>query len=384
MKSYAIKIMLAFIFVFLSLFLTNDLGVIKIEKTAIITAIAIDQKEDKLSVSAQISLPKATDSAADEDSLISGEGKTIGLAIDDIAVKTGWYPKLAFCNLIILNKSIADEYLFEIVNYVLYSKKIYDSILIAYSDGEAKEILKATGSLDNVSSFSIQKILLKNADDANAVYYSRVKDIAISLTSESKQSLIPLIKLSQQEPRPPATGGSEQKPSFVFDASTTMLLDKGKIVGNLNTEQTLFYNLIVKGVKEIYFEVPYDTDKTALLKIVDSKSKTKVKPNGNKIDLDISLSLNVYLIDVKSGGIFQTENSNIVPEYIIDKAEEKIKREIQTLVQKSVESGCDFFEVKESLFRYHPKYYKKHKEQITLQQLNEKIKINVKSLDKKR
>ncbi len=384
MKSYGIKIMLAVLFIVFSLFLTNDLGVIKIEKTAIITAIGIDETDGKLRVSAQIALPKATESAADEDSLISGEGQTIGLAIDDIAVKTGWYPKLAFCNLIILNKSIADDYLTEIVNYVLYSKKIYDSILIAYSDGEAKEVLKATGSLDNVSSFSIQKILLKNADDANAVYYSRVKDIAISLTSESKQSLIPLIKLSEQEPRPPATGGSEEKPSYVFDASTTMLLDKGKIVGKLNTEQTLFYNLIVKGVKEIYFEVPYEDDKTALLKIVDSKSKTKIKPSGDKIDLDISLSLNVYLIDVKANEIFQTENSNIVPKYIINKAEEKIKEEISALVKISTETGCDFFEVKETLFRHKPSYYKKNKEKLSLKQVEPKIKVDVKSLDKKR
>ena len=34
MKSYGIKIMLAILFIVVSLFLTNDLGVIKIEKTA--------------------------------------------------------------------------------------------------------------------------------------------------------------------------------------------------------------------------------------------------------------------------------------------------------------------------------------------------------------
>lgn len=384
MKSYGIKIMLAILFIVVSLFLTNDLGVIKIEKTAIITAIAIDEKDGNIVVSAQVALPKATDSAADEDSLISGEGKTIGLAIDDIAIKTGWYPKLAFCNLIIVNHAIADEYLPEIVNYVLYSKKIYDSILIAYSEESAKKVLEATGSLDNVSSFSIQKILLKNADDANAVYYSRVKDIAISLTSESKQSLIPLIKLSEQVPRPPATGGSEEKPSYIFDASTTMLLSHGKIVGQLNTEQTLFYNLIVKGVKEIYFEVPYDTDKTALLKIVDSKSKTKIKPSDKGASLDISLSLNVYLIDVKSGKIFDTENSNIVPKRIITSAEEKITKEIESLVEISKSCGCDYFEIKENLFRYHPSFYKKHKDTLTLDKITAKIKVDVKSLDKKR
>ena len=383
MKSYGIKIMLAVLFFVITLFLSNDLGVIKIEKTAIITAIGIDSEGDELMVSAQVALPKATDATEDEDSLVIGKGRTIGLAIDDIAVKTGWYPKLAFCNLVVLNKSIADDYLTEIVNYVLYSKKIYDSILIAYSEGDAVEVLKSTGSLDNISGFSIQKILLKNADNANAVYYSRIKDIAINLTSESKQSLVPLIKLVEQEPRPPASGGSEQKPSYIYDASTTMLLSNGKIVGNLSTEQTLFYNLLVKGVKEIYFEVPYDSDKTALLKIVDSKAKTKIKPEGDKISLNLSLSLSVYLIDVKSNEIFETENSNVVPKEILKSAEKKIHEEIESLVQISKSSGCDYFEIKQSLYKHYPSYYKKAKDAIELSMIEPSIKIEVKSLDKK-
>ena len=383
MKSYGIKIMLAVLFIVLSLFLTNDLGVIKIEKTAIITAIAIDKEGENLQVSAQVALPKANDNTTDEDSVLIGTGKTIGLAIDDIAVKTGWYPKLAFCNLIILDQSVADELLPEVVNYVLYSKKIYDSILIAYSQGKAKKILTATGSLDNVSGFSIQKILLKNADDANAVYYSRIKDIAISLTSQSKSSLIPLIKLNEQEPRPPASGGSEQQPSYVFDASTTVLVNNGKQVGSFTTEQTLFYNLSVKGVKEIYFEVPYQENKTALLKIIDNSSKIKITPNKTSVDLIVNLSFKVYLIDVKTQGLFQSENSNTVPEYILTSAEQKITKQIYDLIELSKSSGCDFFEIKETLYRYHPSFYKKIKQDFSLDTVNGKVKINVKSLDKK-
>jgi len=268
MKNYGIKIVLAIIFFVISLFLSNDLGVIKIEKTSIITAIAIDKEDNStIKVSAQIALPQAVDTKTNSDSIVVGKGKTIGQAIDNVAIKTGWYPKLSFRNLVIVEKSIADALLPEIVNYVLYSKKMYDSILIAYSEEKAEKVLSATGTLDNISSFSIQKILLKNADDANAVYFSRIKDIAIDLTSKSAKSLIPLIKIeSDNKSQKTETGTSE--PTNVFDATTTMLLNKGKIVGSLNKEQTLFYNLIVKGVKEIYFEVPLNDNSTALLNIL--------------------------------------------------------------------------------------------------------------------
>ena len=114
---------------------------------------------------------------------------------------------------------------------------MYDSILIAYSQDKADEILKATGTLDNIASFSLQKILLKNADNANAVYYSRVKDIAINLTRKSKQSLIPLIKIEKDDFSQKTETG-ESKNTAVFNATTTMLLNNGKTVGQFNREQT--------------------------------------------------------------------------------------------------------------------------------------------------
>ena len=342
MKNYGIKIILTIIFFVVSLFLSNDLGVIKIEKTAIITAIAIDPYKDDIKVSAQITLPQAVDTKTNSNSIVTGYGKTIGLAIDNIAVKTGWYPKLSFCNLVIINKEIADKTLTEVINYSLYSQKLYDSILIAYSDKEASKVLSTTGSLDNISSFSIQKILLKNADNANAVYFSRIKDIAINLTNQSKQSLIPLIKLEKDEKsQKTETGQNEQ--TAVFNATTTMLLNNGKIVGEFSTEETLFYNLIVKGVKEIYFEVPLENNQTALLKVIDSKSKIKITPNKNLVDLNVNLELKVYLIDINSTEIFETPNSNIVPQNIIQSAEEKVKREIDNLINKSFTTNCDFF-----------------------------------------
>jgi len=381
MKNYGIKIVLAIIFFVISLFLSNDLGVIKIEKTSIITAIAIDKEDNStIKVSAQIALPQAVDTKTNSDSIVVGKGKTIGQAIDNVAIKTGWYPKLSFCNLVIVEKSIADALLPEIVNYVLYSKKMYDSILIAYSEEKAEKVLSATGTLDNISSFSIQKILLKNADDANAVYFSRIKDIAIDLTSKSAKSLIPLIKIeSDNKSQKTETGTSE--PTNVFDATTTMLLNKGKIVGSLNKEQTLFYNLIVKGVKEIYFEVPLNDNSTALLKIIDSKSKIKIKQKNNLVSLDIKVDLKVYLIDVKSENIFETQYSNVVPQEIIDNATTKVKKEIAGLIDKSFTTGCDFFEIKENLFRFYPKFYAKQKN-FNIATVVPNVKVKVSSLDK--
>ncbi len=381
MKNYGIKIILAIIFFVISLFLSNDLGVIKIEKTAIITAIAIDQHgNDEIKISAQVALPQAVDIKSNSDSIVTGYGKTIGLALDDVAIKTGWYPKLSFCNLIILNKNLGDKLLPEIINYVLYSKKIYDSILIAYSQEKAEEVLTATGTLDNISSFSLQKILLKNADNANAVYFSRIKDIAINLTDKSKHNLIPLIKIIKDDYSQKTETGESEKTS-VFDATTTILTTNGKIVGELNKDQTLFYNLIVKGVKEIYFEVPLKDNNVALLKILDSDSKIKIYPSGERVKLNISLNLDCYLIDIKSSSILDTEGSNVVPQEILSSAEKNVLKQISSLIETSKTTNCDFFEIKNTLFRFYPKFYKSNKN-LSLNDVDFSVNVKINSLDK--
>ena len=104
LKPKIIALCFAFLFIMM---MSNDFGIVDIEKTSIITAIAIDKDDtgDYL-VSAQIAVPEATDNNSEnQKALISGTGKTIGGAIKDLGNISGWYPKLAFCNLIIIGVS---------------------------------------------------------------------------------------------------------------------------------------------------------------------------------------------------------------------------------------------------------------------------------------
>ena len=61
MKTFKPKIALFLLFLISILFFSNDFGLIDIEKTAIITAIAIDKAEDgDYLVTCQIAVPEAT------------------------------------------------------------------------------------------------------------------------------------------------------------------------------------------------------------------------------------------------------------------------------------------------------------------------------------
>ena len=91
-------------------FLTLDFLLIDVEKTALIVAIGIDKTSLGYEVTAQIAVPEATNqSTKSNESVIYASGETLYDAVNDIGSRTGWYPKLSFCNLIILGNNVFEE-----------------------------------------------------------------------------------------------------------------------------------------------------------------------------------------------------------------------------------------------------------------------------------
>ena len=95
------------------LFFTNDFGLVDIHKTSIITAVGIDCPEDEVLVTAEIAVPQPSQSGENiKYTQVQGSGLTIADAMNEINAKTGFYPKLQFCKLILVGDSCADNKLF--------------------------------------------------------------------------------------------------------------------------------------------------------------------------------------------------------------------------------------------------------------------------------
>lgn len=92
------------------LFFSNDFGLINIQQTTIVTAIGIDrsQEEGKIDVSAQIAVPNESKASS---VLVQGV-ETVGEAIAEFNGKTGWYPTLVHCRLVLLGAEAVSEDVF--------------------------------------------------------------------------------------------------------------------------------------------------------------------------------------------------------------------------------------------------------------------------------
>ena len=177
MKLFKTKVFLIAVAALFTFFLSNDFGLIDIEKTAIITALAVDIEDGEYSVNAQIALPSTSDNNNHNlKAQISGKGYTIGAAIKNLGDLSGWYPKMDFCNLIILGKEVAESGAIDVLDYFSKTLRIQDSAALVQSEKSAKDILEVSTPLDEISAFALQKVVLKNVGFNRDVADSNVKN----------------------------------------------------------------------------------------------------------------------------------------------------------------------------------------------------------------
>lgn len=385
MKKFGFKSVALIFIIFLGLFLTNNGGLIQIEKTAIVSAIGIDEENGELLITAQVILPQASDTEENAKAVVSGTGATIGSAIDNIGNDTGWYPKLSFCKIIILNKAIVDERISEVINYLLYSTKFYDSVLLCASKQSAKDVLTATSPLDILSAYSLEKIFLKNPGKASNVFYTRAKDLAENMTSLSKSGMMPLIDIENNDDigkvEPTEKPPEESLKDVIFKSYETLLFNEGKISGQLNKTQTQTYNFLFRDVQESYYAVSYDNTET-LLRINDSKRKVKITCDNENIYLSLSIELKATLVEIKKNGeIIFLPTPKILSKELTENASLQLKNSIISLFDTMKKAKSDIFFIRERLYEKHPVKYKKLSQNY-LERIKFSVNASVSSPDK--
>lgn len=375
------------------MFFSNDFGLIDIEKTAIITACAIDLDENgEYKVTAQIAVPEATDTNTENlRAQISGKGATVGAAIKNIGDASGWFPQLCFCNLIIVGGGFSDYNLINILDYFSKTLRIHDSALIVMAEKEGAELLKLATPLDNVSSFALQKIILKNAGLNRDIAVCDVKSFCTGYYSDAGASFMPIIKVVSQKSeneKSSAEGGAAEssggvaggssggssgggaKGDAIFNANTTALFLNGIKVGELDENLTLVFNALTCDFATTTFEIK-DVEsgtetKNYLLTVFSCDRKTELTVSESGIIFDVKLDIYAKISDVNGQSYDLEYVENIpLPYFLKERAEKDFTERIQDLIRTEIETKCDFLGIKKELYRKHNSFYTKFKDNFT-------------------
>ncbi|MBP5307529.1 MAG: hypothetical protein J6Z34_00140 [Clostridia bacterium] len=393
------KLILLAILGILAFDLANDFPLVDIKETAIVVAIGLDREGEDYEVSAQIAVPQATDQAAMyKASVISGKGRTPALALENIGTHTGWYIKLSFCNVIFLGKSILEDDVMECIDYFIRTDRINDTVELCAADGAAKEIITATAALDDVSAFSVLKILERDAESASTVSFMNLKEFAMGYYSPSGFSLMPKIKVEpavkpesgngtdsggQEENSGQGENSGGKKDEKIFNANTTVLFNKGKAAGELDEERTLLFNLVRHRTSEssvlLHDSDFYGHEADLMISLRDNKWRYDLKLENGRPVLDVYLTAKARIDDTNVIVPPHTlATSYTVPDNVLKDLEEKIESGLIGIFEECRDNDCDVFCIRERLYRTQNRYYEGYKD-IVLQNAGVRVKAEAKS-----
>ena len=258
LRTLPMKLWAALCALILFTFFSNDFGLTDLQKTAIVLAAGIDRGEDGFALTAQVAVPKGSDRTTGGTSSVelTGSGETIADCLADLYGKTGWVPKLVFCDLILLGEGALREDVFDCLDYFLRNEYIPDSCYLAACEGSAREMLSSQSAVDDTSSLALSKLFSRAAERSGQVMTATLRQFAIGYFGASRSGYMPYVRAQAQEGAQSAAqgasqGGAQGKEGAggqdgqkTYSARQTALFSGGKMTGLLGEEETFAFSLL--------------------------------------------------------------------------------------------------------------------------------------------
>lgn len=347
------------------IFFSNDFGLVDIQKTAIVLAVGIDRDGEDFALTAQIAVPKGSDRTTGGTSSveIEGRGATVPDCISDIYAKTGWVPKLVFCNLVLLGESAANEDVFSCLDFFLRNEYIPNSCQLAACEGSAGEMLSTTSAIDDTSALALSKLFSDAAKKSGYVLTTTLREFAVGYYGVSGSGYMPYVRAQAQEGSSSGgssggssgsagssgssdrSGGAGAQEKKVYSAEETAIFSGGRLAAILPREQTFAFSLLEGNVYTGSFQA-------------DGQTYVVLK-NGGSVGLELtdvptatlSLELRVQLYGTREASSpEEIAKSMLTPEQEA-RAEEVLTGYLSDLWDTCVQTGCDLFELRTKLYR---------------------------------
>lgn len=352
----------------LFLFFTNDFGLVDIHKASIVVAVGVDVTDSGYEVTAQAAVPTpAQGGGSAAYTQVTGTGATVAEAVDDINAKTGFYPKLAFCNLVILGENCKESRLFTVLDYFYRNDYVPLTALVAMCRGSAKELLGQKPADGGMSSSAIQRAMseeLKNSANASTI---NLKLLAQDANSPSAAAYMPFIEFTQGGSGGATTassggssgsssgssGGSAKsgENSAEFTCRTTAAFSDGGFAGVLDEEQAFALNLLRSQIRLAVVSAVFDGDDyTVGLK--NNSCAMKVAVEGGMPVVKVRYRALANVQSSKSRPAAEgNANSHLVKEGVLQSVSDEIEARMRSLEGFCKQNGCDLFCAERMLYQ---------------------------------
>ncbi len=390
----ALTVLYAVIFAVLTvLFFTNDFGLVDLRKTAVVIGVALDKEDGEISLTAQLAVPKPAENGENTDFNVgTGKGATVAAALNEVNVKTGFYPKLVFCKLIILGSSCLREDITALLDYFYRNEYTGLTLLVAACEGSAKELISQKFPCGNSATDVIEKLLSSEAEASGNVSAVTLKSLGEKCFSAGGGAYMPYLEngVMPESGSGESSGGGGGGASgggsgggsggecqeSELDCSKCAIFSRGVCKGVLTSKQAFAFNILTNDVKHAFVESGEGEEKN-VLGLRSCKGGVSLSFEGDRPVLKASFGATVSVQDGK-GGFDPKQASSKVPDEILRRGEETIAALIGDAFEVSRAADSDIFGAYEKLYKYHYGRYESFKENL-LDELTLKCEIKLKS-----
>lgn len=392
LRALSVILYWAVLIALLGLFFSNDFGLVDIHKTSVAVAIGIDYEQEEVVVTAQLAVPQPSSSG--ENVLfkaVQGQGKTLADALNEINAKTGFYPKLLFCKIVILGESCREKNLFQVTG-CLYRKYFSElTAQVATCEGKAYDLLSLDAALSEETSQAILNVLASENERTAHVASVTLKDIAMDTYGFSQACYLPLIEPIKAGTSEPGLGGEsvggdkaeEGKKSgkgksggeggqsgqsqggqsgrsdgeVEFIASRTAYYRNGEFAGVMDERASFALEMLKSDIR--LASIACDTDEkhyTLGLRGLKCSADLKIDGDVPRLKFSCGAVTQVQGIREKVDPATNTSDDKVRPE-VIKALEEELKDRLNALVGLCVENDCDLLGVRPMLYKKYNKRF---------------------------
>lgn len=368
------------------LFFTNDFGLLDLRKTSVVIGVGLDMEEEEVVLTAQLAVPQPAENGENTKfNVVTGRGSSVAAALNEVNVKTGFYPKLVFCKLIILGESCFDKDLTTLLDYFYRNEYTGLTLSIAACEGKASELIAQQFPCGNSATDVIDKLLSSEAQASGNVAAATIKDVGEKLFSKSAAAYMPYLEngVPDESGGSGGEGGSEggsggsggsgggsgggggiqQCGESELTCNKCAVFSNGYFKGILPVGETFALNLIFNEVRHAFVESG-DKDETVVLGLRNCKGGVDLTFENGEPVAKIKFKATAKIQDGFEGFKPEEVKKAKVKGEVLKEGEESLGKLFESLYENVQTLDCDVLGLKSLLYKNFYKKYGQYSEEL--------------------
>jgi len=307
----------------------------EIDKFTIVTGTAIDKDEETGKFMITVEVLEIQPGAQDVKTttrILTSEAETIFYAIRDLAKQTSERLYWSHAKTVIINRSLADEGILPIIDFLARDQETRFSMFLYISDKKtAKEIFQGKDvPSENVSYFLAELKSIKNTIPEYPT--ATIKSFIVDIYEEGMEPLIPVVSTIE------INGES------IPDIKGSIVLKEDKALGYLNEDDTRTALLIKDEINGgVFVHTIQEEEETKKMTLEIFKNNTRVIPQyvDGEVMMEIKIDTKLAIGEMMGKIEVTTEKEHLA---LKDSIEKQIERQCEAMIKKvQKEYGSDIF-----------------------------------------